>query len=194
MDERTVAPLLAAHDMLYDAQLVDDAPRLPKEAVTAKAVVVRHRPQHRGELRAALTRCKVVGRRGAGLDNIDVPGCEPRGMRVTPATGAKALSVAEYGAATAMMLLRGADPSTAATADGKWPRNALSSGREIAGKTLGLIGFGSIGQLTARGGGVDELALAASLNAGHLHSAAIDVFDAAPLPAARHFKAAATCS
>jgi (S)-sulfolactate dehydrogenase len=47
-----------------------------------------------------------------------------------------------------MLLLRGAYQSTRVAA-GQWPRNALSSGREAAGKTLGLIGFGSIGQLTA---------------------------------------------
>lgn len=264
MDERAVAQLRAAHDVLYDAQLVDDAPRLLKEAAAADAIVVRNRTQVRGDLLWALTRCKVVGRLGVGLDNIDVPGCEQRGMRVIPATGANALSVAEYVVATAMMLLRGAYQSTAATADGKWPRHALSSGREIAGKTLGLIGFGSIGQLsarlgrglgmqviafdammdadhpafadsavrcagldevigmadvislhvplvdstrglfdagriaamkpgavlinTARGGIVDELALAASLKAGHLGGAAIDVFEAEPLPAAPHFQ------
>jgi (S)-sulfolactate dehydrogenase len=49
-----------------------------------------------------------------------------------------------------MLLLRGAYQSQAAMVQGQWPRNALSSGREIHGKTLGLIGYGSIGQLTAR--------------------------------------------
>ena len=49
-----------------------------------------------------------------------------------------------------MLLLRGVYQSSAAVADGRWPRAALSNGRETAGKTLGLIGFGSIGQLTAK--------------------------------------------
>jgi (S)-sulfolactate dehydrogenase len=264
IDERALPALRARHDVLYDAKLVDDPPRLMKEAATADAIVVRNRTQVRGELLAALKQCRVVGRLGVGLDNIDVPACEARGMQVIPATGANALSVAEYVIGSAMLLLRGAYQSTGAVAAGQWPRTALSNGRETAGKTLGLIGFGSIGQLsarlaqalgmrviacdammddahpafassgvraagldeviatadvvslhvplvvgtrnlfnagriasmkpgavlinTARGGIVDEAALAAALRSGHLGGAAIDVFGAEPLPAAEHFK------
>jgi (S)-sulfolactate dehydrogenase len=150
MDERAVAQLAAAHDVLYDASLVDDPARLHAEAAGADAIVVRNRTQVRGELLAALVKCRVVGRLGVGLDNIDMPGCEARGIEVIPATGANALSVAEYVIASALLLLRGAYRSSAEMAAGRWPRSALSSGREIGGKTLGLVGFGSIGQLTAR--------------------------------------------
>ncbi len=264
IDERVLPALRAKHEVVYDPKLVDDAPRLLKEAASADAIIVRNRTQVRGELLAVLTRCRVVGRLGVGLDNIDVPACEARGMKVIPATGANALSVAEYVIASAMLLLRGAYQSTASVAAGQWPRNPLSNGREIGGKTLGLIGFGSIGQLTAklaqglgmnvlafdammdadhpafaassvraagldeviasadvislhvplvestrhlfdarriaslktgavlinsaRGGIVDEVALAAALKSGALGGAAIDVFGAEPLPASEHFK------
>ena len=263
IDERALPALRAKHEVVYDPKLVDDAPRLKAEAATADALIVRNRTQVRGDLLAALARCRVIGRLGVGLDNIDVPACEARGMAVIPATGANALSVAEYVITSAMLLLRGAYQHTAAVAAGQWPRTALSNGRETAGKTLGLIGFGSIGQLTAklarglgmeviafdammdedhpayaavgvrpagldeliasadvvslhvplvdstrnlfdarriaamkrgavlintaRGGIIDEAALAAALRGGHLGGAAIDVFGSEPLPASAHF-------
>lgn len=170
MDERAVAQLAASHEVVYLPSLVDDQPTLLAQAALADVLIVRNRTQVRGELLAALTRCKVIGRLGVGLDNIDVPACKARGMVVIPATGANALSVAEYVLGTAMLLLRGVYQSTAAVAGGKWPRNALSNGREIGGKTLGLIGFGSIGQLTARlaqGLGMRVMAYDAMMGADH---------------------------
>jgi (S)-sulfolactate dehydrogenase len=170
MDAAAVAQLRARHDVLYDVALVDDGARLYREAKWANALIVRNRTQVRGELLDALAQCTVVGRLGVGLDNIDVVGCEARGIRVIPATGANALSVAEYVIASAMLLLRGAYGSTAEVAAGRWPRNALSNGRELSGKTLGLVGFGAIGQLTARLAkalGMRTVAFDAMMDASH---------------------------
>lgn len=150
MDERAVQRLRDAHQVLYDPALVDDPARLLREADGADVLIVRNRTQVRGELLAALTRCRAVGRLGVGLDNIDVPGCEARGMQVIPATGANAASVAEYVIGTAMLLLRGAYGHSAEVAAGQWPRQGLSNGREMGGRTLGLLGLGGIGQRVAR--------------------------------------------
>ena len=166
--------LSASHDVLYDANLQKDAPRLLQEAANCDALIVRNLTQVRGELLKVLTalgRCKVIGRLGVGLDNIDVPGCEAAGMAVIPATGANALSVAEYVITSALMLLRGAFMCTQDVASGQWPRAAVSNGREIAGQTLGVIGFGSIGQLTAqkaRAMGMNVIAFDAMLPVGAL--------------------------
>jgi (S)-sulfolactate dehydrogenase len=154
--------------VVYDPALVDDMPRLIEVARTADALIVRNRTQVRGELLTALARCKAIGRLGVGLDNIDVPGCEARGITVIPATGANALSVAEYVIAASMLLLRGVFTSTVDVATGKWPRNALGNGRETAGKVMGIIGFGSIGRTVARlaqGLGMTVIAFDAMLDA-----------------------------
>ncbi len=64
--------------------------------------------------------------------------------------GANALAVAEYVIATALLLLRGVYHASGEVAAGHWPRSALSHGREIAGKTLGIVGYGGIGRESAR--------------------------------------------
>lgn len=150
MDESAVEALRAQCDVLYDATLVDRQADLLATLVGARALIVRNRTQVNTALLAAAPGLVVVGRLGVGLDNIDLPACRARHIEVIPATGANALAVAEYVIATAMVLLRGAYLSSAEVAAGNWPRPRLSGGREIGGKTLGLVGFGGIGRLTAR--------------------------------------------
>jgi (S)-sulfolactate dehydrogenase len=149
MDAPAVASLRLRHDVVYDPTLVDRHDALRAAVADADALVVRNRTRVDAALIAAAARLAVVGRLGVGLDNIDVAACGKRGIAVIPATGANALAVAEYVVGTAMMLLRGAHGATADVAAGRWPRERLSEGREIRGKTLGLVGFGGIGRLTA---------------------------------------------
>ncbi|SEP34059.1 (S)-sulfolactate dehydrogenase [Methylobacterium sp. UNC300MFChir4.1] len=149
MDEAAIAAELAGLDVQYDPGLVDRPGDLAAAVARADALIVRNRTQVRGPLLDAARDLKVVGRLGVGLDNIDVPACRARGIAVYPATGANDGAVAEYVVATALLLLRGAYGATARVAAGTWPRNALM-GREIAGKRLGLVGFGSIARETAR--------------------------------------------
>ena len=149
MDEAAVARLAALHGTHYDTALGDRRDELKARLASARALIVRNRTQVDADLLAAAPRLKVVGRLGVGLDNIDTAACAARGIDVIPATGANALAVAEYVIAAAMMLLRGAYFSSAAVAAGQWPRAALSAGREIAGTTLGIVGFGGIGRLVA---------------------------------------------
>ena len=150
MDETAVAGLATKHETFYDRNLVDRPDDLRARVATADALVVRNRTHVNATLLAGAPALKVVGRLGVGLDNIDVDACSARGIEVIPATGANALAVAEYVIGAAMFLLRGAFASSAAVANGDWPRLALSSGRELSGKTLGIVGFGGIGRLTGR--------------------------------------------
>src|SRR5512139_1136994 len=151
MDAPAVAALVRDFDVDYRPALVDDEAALAAALADADGWIVRNRTQVRGAALAAAKRLRVVGRLGVGLDNIDLAACAERGIEVIPATGANAESVAEYVLAMAMVLLRGAAYlSTAAVAAGRWPRQMLSQGREVSGKTIGLVGFGSIGRVTAR--------------------------------------------
>jgi (S)-sulfolactate dehydrogenase len=148
MDAAAVEALAGRFDVCYDKDLVDRPDDLQVQLADADALIVRNRTSVDELLLASSPGLRVVGRLGVGLDNIDVKACAARGIEVIPATGANALAVAEYVIATALLLLRGAYHATAEVGAGHWPRGALSSGREMRGKTLGLVGFGGIGRLT----------------------------------------------
>ena len=150
MDAPAVARLKGRFEVDYRQDLVDDPAALAAALAEADGWIVRNRTQVRASLLEHAPKLRVVGRLGVGLDNIDTAACAAREIAVIPATGANAQAVAEYVIATAMLLLRGAYASTSDVAAGRWPRAALSEGRELAGKTLGLIGFGGIGRLTGR--------------------------------------------
>ncbi|MBY0421953.1 MAG: hydroxyacid dehydrogenase [Parvularculaceae bacterium] len=168
MDEAAIAAQLAGRDVVYDPKLVDQPERLLSLLGDARALVVRNRTQVRGDLLAAATKLKVVGRLGVGLDNIDMAACRARDIAVFPATGANDVAVAEYVIAAALVLVRGAYAASADVALGKWPRNALIGG-EVMGRRLGLVGYGAIARETAtraRALGMDVAAFDPHLPAG----------------------------
>lgn len=148
MDEAAVDALRARHDTLYDPGLVDRPQELVAALAEARALIVRNRTRVSQALLAEAPRLVCVGRLGVGLDNIELPACEARGVTVYPATGANDVAVAEYVIAAALYLLRGAYDATAEVAGGNWPRQRLI-GRELYGKRLGLVGYGSIARQTA---------------------------------------------
>ncbi len=150
MDLPAVESLRGAFDVDYAPELVDDRAGLLARVAEADALIVRNRTRVDREVLVAAPRLRAVGRLGVGLDNIDVAACEAAGVAVYPATGANSLAVAEYVVATSMVLLRGAYLSSNEVAAGQWPRARMSQGRETAGKTLGLVGFGGIGRMTAK--------------------------------------------
>ncbi len=149
MDEAAIRGGLAGFDVYYDPGLVDRPGDLLDLIADARALIVRNRTQVRGLLLDAARQLRVVGRLGVGLDNIDLAACAARGVAVHPATGANDRSVAEYVICVAMILLRGAYGATARIAEGAWPRDELI-GREIADRTMGLVGFGGTAREVAR--------------------------------------------
>ncbi|MCK0167975.1 hydroxyacid dehydrogenase [Jannaschia sp. S6380] len=160
MDEAWVDWLRARADVTYEPDLPDRPEDLGALAKDAQALIVRNRTQVRGDLLYAGFSC--VGRLGVGLDNIDMDGCAAHDIAVFPATGANTLSVAEYVITTAAMLLRGAYDMRAGMEAGDWPRAKAGQGREIAGKTLGLVGYGEIARATAKLGAAMGMSCLAS--------------------------------
>jgi (S)-sulfolactate dehydrogenase len=148
LDEAALSRVPSHLSVLYDARLVDRPDDLLREAAQCRALIVRNRTQVRGALLAACTKVEVIGRLGVGLDNIDVEACASRNIKVCPASGANDLSVAEWVICNAMMLLRGAYHATPDVISGSWPRNRLM-GRELSGKTMGLVGYGAIAREVA---------------------------------------------
>ncbi len=150
MDGAAVESLATRFDVTYDPGLVGRRGALRLALADADGLIVRNRTQVDAELLASAPVLSVVGRLGVGLDNIAVDICAARAIEVIPALGANALAVGEYVLGTAMLLLRSAYRATEEVAAGQWPRDRLGDGREIGGKTLGLIGFGEIGRVTAK--------------------------------------------
>ncbi len=151
MDEAAVAALSARYKVHHDPELFGKPDELARLVAEAPALIVRNQTQVRGDVLAAARKLKVVGRLGVGLDNIDMDVCTARGIKVFPATGANSLSVVEYVIGSAMMLLRGAYFANTAMVAGEFPKTKLI-GREIAGKRLGLVGFGAIARDAAAHG------------------------------------------
>ncbi|GFE64971.1 hydroxyacid dehydrogenase [Litoreibacter roseus] len=148
MDEASVDELRQTYDVLYDPGLVDTPDSLFQALGDADALIVRNRTQVKEQLLSHAPNLKAVGRLGVGLDNIDLDLCAARGIAVHPASGANDLAVAEYVLSTAMSLLRRAYNGFDRMVAGEWPRQDMA-GYELSGKTLGLVGFGSIARQTA---------------------------------------------
>ncbi|MCP4182757.1 MAG: hydroxyacid dehydrogenase [Hyphomicrobiales bacterium] len=148
MDEKAVEDLRAKFEVNYDPSLADCQEKIPTLLKDTRALIVRNRTQVTQQLLEAAPHLVCVGRLGVGLDNIDQEACTSRDVNVYPATGANNLSVSEYVITSAMMLLRNAYLSRDQMDQGAWPR-ADCAGREISGKTLGLVGYGAIARQTA---------------------------------------------
>ena len=147
MDEDAVNLLKKKYDVYYDISLAEDSNSLVKLINKMKALIVRNKTLVTRELIENAPNLTCVGRLGVGLDNIDLNACEEQNITVYPALGANSHSVAEYVICASMMLLRKAYFKKNEMIAGNWPRQE-SSGSEVYGKTLGLIGFGDIAQKT----------------------------------------------
>ena len=129
-------PDISANDLLRDAANYD-------------GMVVRSRTKIPEAVLDAATNLKIVVRGGVGLDNIDVQYATSKGVSVRNTPKASSNSVAELALGYMLALARRIPQSTMSMTAGEWKKKQLK-GSEIAGKTLGLIGYGNIGGLLGR--------------------------------------------
>ncbi len=122
---------------------------LPAALADADALVVRSATRVTAGLLAGAPRLRVVGRAGAGVDNIDVPACTRRGILVMNTPGSNAVSVAEHTFALILSLARMVPRLDASVHAGRWEKGG-AMGSELRGKTLGLVGLGRVGFAVAR--------------------------------------------
>jgi D-3-phosphoglycerate dehydrogenase len=113
------------------------------------AVVVRSATKLTAEVIERAARLRVIGRAGVGVDNVDVAAATRRGIVVANAPESTVVSAAEHTIGLLVALARNIPQAHAALKQGRWERSEWG-GVELAGKTLGLVGFGRIGQQVAR--------------------------------------------
>lgn len=148
IDPKALAILEPDFDIHYDQDLWNKPDELDALMPGVAGMIVRNATQVRGGVLNNADMLKCVGRLGVGLDNIDMDGCAARDISVYPATGANADSVAELAIGGMFVMLRNAYHATHMVTDGHWPRMQMM-GREVMGKTLGIVGLGAIGKALA---------------------------------------------
>jgi D-3-phosphoglycerate dehydrogenase / 2-oxoglutarate reductase len=113
------------------------------------AILIRSATQMTPELIDLAGNLKVIGRAGTGVDNVDIPAATRRGIIVANAPESNSVAAAEHTLALALALFRNVPQAHGSLVEGRWDR-AKFKGAELYGKTLGVVGFGRIGQLVAK--------------------------------------------
>jgi D-3-phosphoglycerate dehydrogenase / 2-oxoglutarate reductase len=113
------------------------------------AILIRSGTKLDSELIERAGRLKVIGRAGTGVDNVDVDAATKRGIVVANAPESNSIAAAEHTIALILALFRNVPRAHGSLIGGRWERSRFA-GSELYGKTLGVIGFGRIGQLVAK--------------------------------------------
>jgi D-3-phosphoglycerate dehydrogenase len=113
------------------------------------AILIRSATRLTAELIERAERLRVIGRAGTGVDNVDIEAATRRGIVVANAPESNSIAAAEHTLALALALCRNVPQAHGSLVAGEWARSRYG-GNELYGKTLGVIGFGRIGQLVAK--------------------------------------------
>ncbi|MGI8606999.1 MAG: phosphoglycerate dehydrogenase, partial [Gaiellaceae bacterium] len=132
----------------FEVDVDFDSP-LEEKIADYDAIIVRSATDVSAELIDRAERLKVIGRAGVGVDNVDVEAASRRGIVVANAPQSTIVSAAEHAFGLLLALSRNIPQAHAALKEGRWERSRFA-GLELADKTLGVVGFGRIGQQVAR--------------------------------------------
>jgi len=152
MEKTQIKQLSKIHNVTYNPELYKNPKSILKEAHEIDALIVRNKTNVDKKLLDSMESLKIIGRLGVGLDNIDIDYCKTKNVPVVIAEEANARSVSEYVIMGLFTLFRGIKTSTEEMLNGEWDRIKYT-GSEINGKTLGIIGIGTIGQIVAENAG-----------------------------------------
>ncbi len=135
-----------ANEVVYKPEITPED--LVKEIGEYEALVIRSRTQVTAEVLRAAKKCKIVGRAGVGVDNVDIPVATQCGIMVANAPEGNTYSTCEHAISLMMSLIRHIPAGDATMKAGKWEKKKLT-GHELYGKTLGIVGLGKIGREVA---------------------------------------------
>jgi D-3-phosphoglycerate dehydrogenase len=141
--------VLEADGWIVDARTGRSPAELAADIADAGAILVRSATKVDANLISAAQKLRIIARAGVGVDNVDVEAASARGILVVNAAGASSISVAEHAWALLLALSRAVPAADRAMKAGRWDKKKLL-GTEVRGKTLGIAGFGRIGQEVAQ--------------------------------------------
>ena len=132
-----------------DARTSTSADEIFKIIGDFDGLVIRSATKITEELLEKAGRLKVIGRAGAGLDNVDIPAASRKGVVIMNTPGGNTVTTAEHTLAMIMALCRNIPQATASLKSNKWEKKKFT-GTELLGKTMGIIGLGNIGKNVAQ--------------------------------------------
>jgi D-3-phosphoglycerate dehydrogenase len=141
--------LLRSHGFTVDIGTDWTQEELEQRIGDYEGLLIRSATKVDADLLAKATNLRAVGRAGVGVDNVDVPAATKRGVVVANAPESNVVTAAEHTLALLLALARNIPQAHASLVEGRWERSKYS-GVELMDKTLGIIGFGRIGQLVAQ--------------------------------------------
>src|ERR1017187_8651127 len=181
-------PMAAAGIELFKSQagwnvIVSNPKEYARHLGEADALVVRSAVQVTPAVLAQAPKLRVIGRAGVGVDNVDLDAATAAGVLVMNTPGGNAISVAEHTLALMLAMARHIPQASASTRAGKWEKKKFL-GNELRGKTLGIVGLGSIGRQVVKRARAFEMRIVAHdpyVTAKIAHDLGVEMLDLAAL-------------